>query len=353
MTNGHHHGEDVERRVLRAVRERRTMVNDAVDEDLPVAPPERLYEASRHLIEAGGKRLRPSLHLIVADAVADVEPLSADYRAFPALDGREVDVMAAAVSIELIHTFTLAHDDIMDEDPLRRGGPSVHEAYNLSTAILAGDTLFAKGFEVMGRTGAAPENELEALRRLAATCTGICEGQELDVEFEDRSDVLPEEYMEMVELKTAVLYGAAAAIPAVLLGADDETVDALYSYGIEAGTAFQIQDDVLDLTVPSDQLGKQRGSDLLEGKQTIITLHARQQGVDVDDLFFDRPADEVEDKEIERSVSELRAAGSIDFAQGRAEELVARSKERLERLPDNEASNLLAALADYLITRGY
>jgi geranylgeranyl diphosphate synthase type I len=335
-----------EARVLEAVRERRDRVNAAVEEDLPPAEPERLYAASRHLIEAGGKRLRPALVLLVAEALGGE---TGDYRAFPDLDGDEVDVMTAAVGVELIHTFTLAHDDIMDEDDMRRGERAVHREYDLATAILAGDTLFAKGFELLTATGAKPERQLAAIRRLAETCTRICEGQELDVEFEFADEVLPEEYMRMVELKTAVLYGAAAAIPAVLLGADDETVEALYQYGVESGTAFQIHDDVLDLTVPSEELGKRRGSDLLEGKRTLITLHARQHGLDVDDMLGDDPTE----ADIDAAVDALRDAGSIAFARERAEELTASSKERLDVLPESETRTLLADLADYLIHRGY
>ena len=343
MSNGER---EREARVLAALAERRERVNAAVDEDLPHAEPERLYAASRHLIEAGGKRLRPALVLLVAEALGDGP---GDYRAFPDLDGDAVDVMTAAVGVELIHTFTLAHDDIMDDDDMRRGERAVHREYDLSTAILAGDTLFAKGFELLTNTGAAPERQLAAIRRLAETCTRICEGQELDVEFEFAAEVLPEEYMRMVELKTAVLYGAAAAIPAVLLGADDETVEALYQYGVESGTAFQIHDDVLDLTVPSEDLGKRRGSDLLEGKRTIITLHARQHGIAVDDLLDEDPTE----SEIDAAVDALRETGSIEFARERAEALTASSKERLDVLPAGEARDLLADLADYLIHRGY
>jgi len=191
------------------------------------------------------------------------------------------------------------------------------------------------------------------MRLLSSTCTKICEGQSLDVAFEARDDLSPEEYLEMVERKTAVLYGAAAAIPAVLLDADDEVVDAMYSYGVESGKAFQIQDDVLDLTVPSEDLGKQRGSDLVENKETLITLHARQQGVDVDGLLDGSTVETVTEAEIDDAVAELEAAGSIDYAREMAEELTAQSKDRLDVLPDNEASDLLADLADYLISRGY
>jgi len=342
-----------EKRVLAAIGQRRELVNDAIDIDLPLQEPERLYEASRYILEAGGKRLRPTAALLVGEALANVEASEADYRAFPTVTGGEVDLMAAAVSIEVIQSFTLIHDDIMDDDNLRRGVQSVHNEYDTSTAILAGDTLYSKAFEIMADVGGKPENTLEAMRLLSSTCTKICEGQSLDVAFESRDDLSAEEYLDMVERKTAVLYGAAAAIPAVLLDADDEVVDAMYQYGVESGKAFQIQDDVLDLTVPSEDLGKQRGSDLVENKETLITLHARQQGVDVDGLLDGSTVETVTEAEIDAAVSKLEDVGSIDYAREMAEELTAQSKKRLEELPDNEASDLLADLADYLISRGY
>ena len=341
-------------RVLAAVRQRRDRVNAAIDEDLPMAEPERLYEASRYILEAGGKRLRPTAALLVAEAIADVDAdATTDYRSFPALDGEPFDLMRTAVSVEVIQSFTLIHDDIMDDDDLRRGEPAVHRAYDVETAILAGDTLYAKAFELLSDTGADPANTVEAVNRLASACTRICEGQSLDVEFENRDDVTPEEYLEMVELKTAVLYGASAAIPAVLMGADDETVEALYQYGVDSGRAFQIQDDVLDLTVPSEKLGKQRGSDLVEGKETLITLHARQQGVDVDGLVNAETPAEVSEAAVDDAVAVLEDAGSIDYAREMAEDLTERSKERLTVLPEGPARDLLADLADYLISRGY
>jgi len=341
-------------RVLAAVGQRRDRVNDALDEDLPMAEPERLYEASRYILEAGGKRLRPTAALLVAEALAEIDAdATTDYRSFPALDGERFDLMRTAVSVEVIQSFTLIHDDIMDDDDLRRGEPAVHRAYDTETAILAGDTLYAKAFELLSDTGADPSSTVEAVNRLASACTRICEGQSLDVEFENRDDVTPEEYLEMVELKTAVLYGASAAIPAVLMGAADETVEALYQYGVDSGRAFQIQDDVLDLTVPSDKLGKQRGSDLVEGKETLITLHARQQGVDVDGLVGAETPAEVSEAAVDAAVSTLDDAGSIDYAREMAEDLTERSKERLSVLPEGPASDLLADLADYLITRGY
>lgn len=345
--------ESREELVLSAVAERREEINVAIDEELPMAEPETLYEASRVLLEAGGKRLRPAMLLLVGEALADVDGSDEAYRDFPTLDGQSVDLMAAAVSIEVIHSFTLIHDDIMDDDSMRRGVPAVHRQYDVEMAILAGDTLYSKAFEIMLETQADPERTLQAMDLLATTCTHICEGQAMDVGFEDRTDVLPEEYVEMVELKTAVLYAAAAAVPAVLLGADEETVDALYQYGLCVGRAFQIQDDVLDLTVSSDQLGKQRGSDLIEGKQTLITLHARNQGVDVDGLLADADPDSVSDAEIEAAVDTLREAGSIEFAREAALDFVKEGTAHLDVLPKNDAQNLLDELADYLVERGH
>ncbi|MFC4541486.1 geranylfarnesyl diphosphate synthase [Halosolutus amylolyticus] len=345
-----------EEAVLEAVRKRREQVNDAIPDELPIQRPERLYEASRYLLDAGGKRLRPAVLLTTAEALADVEPMSRDYRSFPPVAGdaaSTIDVMAAAVSVEVIQSFTLIHDDIMDDDDLRRGVPAVHKEYDLETAILAGDTLYSKAFEIMLETGAEPDRVVEALGVLARTCTEICEGQSLDVTFEEREDVSPEEYLEMVEQKTAVLYAASACLPAVLLGADDETIDALYGYGLDIGRAFQIQDDVLDLTVPSEKLGKQRGSDLVENKQTLITVHAREHGLDVEDLVDTTDVDAVTESEIDDAVAELETAGSISYANETARDLVRQGKGRLDVLPDNEACAQLCDLADYLIERGY
>ena len=335
-----------------AITTRREHVNDALDEGLPLQDPEELYEASRYLLEAGGKRLRPTILLLVAESLTDVDIDTTDYSAFPTADDDPINVMRAAVSVEIIQSFTLIHDDIMDDDDVRRGVPAVHREFGLSTAILAGDTLYSKAFEKMLETGALPDRSVRALSELATTCTQICEGQSLDISFERRGAVTPDEYLEMVELKTAVLYAASASIPAILLGYDD-AVDPLYGYGLDIGRAFQIQDDLLDLTTPTEQLGKQRGSDLVENKQTLITVHARRNGVDVDNLVDADTVEEVTEAEIDDAVERLEDAGSIQFARERAQQLVQSGKDNLQTLPDNEARDLLEGIADYLIERSY
>ena len=330
----------------------RREINAVLDEEVPVVPPESLYRAARHLLDAGGKRLRPTILLLSAEALADVDPGSRDYRTFPTADGGHIDLLSAAVSIEIIQSFTLIHDDIMDDDDLRRGVPAVHREFDLSTAILAGDTLYAAAFEKMLATGARPERTVRALSALARTCTEICEGQSFDIEFEKRATVTSEEYLDMVELKTAVLFAAAASLPATILG-HDEAVDPLYGYGIDVGCAFQIQDDLLDLTTPTEKLGKQRGSDLVEGKRTLVTVHAREQGVDVENLVDSDSVDSVTEAEIDAAVDRLESAGSIEYARERANDLIVRGTGRLDALPDNEARSLLEGIGEYLVEREY
>ncbi|MFW6448678.1 MAG: polyprenyl synthetase family protein [Halobacteriota archaeon] len=330
-----------------AIAARREAVNEAIPTHLPVKAPERLWSASRYLLDAGGKRLRPTVLLLGAEAISGVPPESEPYRRFPTPDGEHrIDVLAAAVSVEIIQTFTLIHDDIMDADTMRRGVQTVHEAFDLETAILSGDTLYAKSFEVMLETGAPVDRGQRAIRLLAETCTAICEGQAYDVGFEGRQDVTTTDYLEMIEQKTAVLYATSASLPAILLGADDDTVDRLYDFGLEFGRAFQITDDLLDVTGDTATLGKDRGSDLLENKRTIVTIHARQQGVDIDRLVD-------EDADLERAVAAIEDAGSLAYARDLAREHVERAEAHLEVLSATPARELLAGLGPYVLEREY
>jgi geranylgeranyl diphosphate synthase type I len=339
------------RAVERAIERRREIIDEAIAEEVPITRPERLYETCRYLLDAGGKRLRPTILLLVAESLTGAGSGTADYRAMPA-DGGTVDVVRAAASVEVLHTFTLIHDDIMDDDDLRRGVPAVQEAYDSPRAILAGDALHAKAFELLSDTGAPAEQSTRAVAELSNTCLRICEGQSLDLAFEEREPAGTGEYLEMVTNKTAALYAAAASLPAILLGYET-AVDPLARYGRDVGQAFQIRDDLLDLTTPSDQLGKQRGSDLVEDKRTLITVHARAQEVDMDGLVEADSAAELDEDAIDAAVAELEAAGSLDYARRTARDLIADGQSRLGVLPDNDARARLEAIADYLLEREY
>jgi len=327
--------------------QRKDALDEHIDDVLPVEEPAELHAASRHLVDAGGKRLRPVSAMLVAEALSGESHGDIDYRAVPDGDGNEVDIIRAAYSLELVHTFSLIHDDIMDDDPLRRGVNAVHREYGDDTAILSGDYLYARGYQVLLDAGGTADRTVEASRILADTTAELCEGQARDIDFEERDEVTPDEYMQMVRGKTAALYGASAAIPAAVLGADDEIRSALHQFGTDVGMAFQICDDVLDLTGDTADLGKEQGSDLVERKQTLITLHARQQGLSEEEIYPE--TDDPED--IRAAVTRLKEVGSIDYAEDKARSLIESGKNNLEPLPDTQARAILCELSDFLIER--
>ena len=313
--------------------DRAALVTATIEKLLPVMHPRGLYEASRHLVDSGGKRLRPSMLLLAAEAAG----------------GEALALAPAAVSIELVHNFTLIHDDIMDNADVRRGRPAVHKIWGQSGAILAGDTLYSKAFQVLGMTAASPERILGAMNMLSRTCTAICEGQWLDMEFESKDRVTENEYMEMIEKKTGVLYGASAGMGGLLAGASPEVVRALDEFGRLTGMGFQLQDDVIDLLTPEEVSGKRQGGDLIEGKKTLIMIHAFSNDIVVP-VFGKKDASE---EEIFRSISILEESGSIEYARSRAEEMVAQGKRALDVLPPSPAKETMLELADYMIRRRY
>jgi geranylgeranyl diphosphate synthase type I len=292
-----------------------------------------LNTAAAHLLAAGGKRLRPAVVMLAADAVNH---------------GSSDDIIHAALALEVTHTFTLIHDDIMDDDNLRRGVPTVHTQWDLPTGILAGDVLYARAFEHICQATATDEAKVRAVNMLAKACADICEGQHMDMSFEHRTDVSESEYMEMVRKKTGVLYGAAAGIGAVLAGGNAAQVKALYSFGVNTGIAFQIQDDIIDLITPSDKSGKDRASDLREGKQTIVMIKAREKGLDL--LKYRR---ELTDADISAAIRELTDAGVLDDVKKIATDLVTASNRHLSLLPASKERQLLMDIGEYFVTRSY
>jgi len=312
---------------------RKDMIDNALNDYVPVVFPEELYRAARHLIQAGGKRLRPSVLLMAAQTVdPDI-----------AID----TIIPAAVSVELIHNFTLIHDDIMDADETRRSIETVHTKWGMSEGVLAGDALYAKAFEVLSYTRKEPDKVIKCLRLLAKACLHICEGQWLDITFEHNRNVSEADYLDMVQKKTAVLYAASLAMGGILGGGTEDEVHALWEFGIAIGISFQIRDDVLDLITPYEVLGKDRASDLTEGKMTLIMIHGLKHGLTLD------PSKLTTENEIDKAIEALQNAGSIDYAMEKARELLKVGKSRLAVIADSEAKNSLLALADHMITRVY
>lgn len=233
-------------------------INRALNAVTYPSEPQGLYEPIAYALSMGGKRLRPTLVLLAC----------AIYRNDPEV------AMPAALAIETYHNHTLLHDDLMDHADMRRGKPTVHVKWNENTAVLSGDTMLIAAFRHLIDTNCP--NKERMLSLFARTATEICEGQQHDVNFENRIDVTEEEYIEMIRLKTSVLLGCAAKLGALAGNAPDEDADTLYRFAEKIGLAFQLQDDYLDVYGDPAVFGKQIGGDILCGKKTFLLIHALQ-----------------------------------------------------------------------------
>lgn len=248
---------------------------DLINRELEVITPNveapLFYDPIRYVLNLKGKRIRPLLTLLSAEAAG----------------GRAEDGLAAAAAVELLHNFTLVHDDIMDEDELRRGLPTVHHKWDVSTAILAGDGLMGLAFQKLLESGGS--DRIIMMERMVKTMIIICEGQALDKTFEKGKMVTASEYLDMIARKTAVLLELACELGGRAVQADVETIAKLREFGYNLGLGFQIQDDLLDITASQEDLGKKVGSDLQMHKQTLLTIRLRKKLQD--DYFYDLSPD--------------------------------------------------------------
>jgi geranylgeranyl diphosphate synthase type II len=240
--------------------------------------PKNLYDPVNYILMLGGKRLRPVLTLLAADC------FEIDYN--KALD--------AALSVEVFHNFSLVHDDIMDDAPLRRGKETVHEKWDINTGILSGDVMLIMAYQLFENYKAETFQSLAKL--FSKTATEVCEGQQYDVDFETRNDVTIPEYLKMIEYKTAVLVGAAMQMGAIVAEAKVEDQEAIYDFGRYLGVAFQLQDDYLDAFGNPETFGKQVGGDIIENKKTYLYLKAlefasEQDKIQLLELFNTQPED--------------------------------------------------------------
>lgn len=312
-------------------------IDVVIDDSLSKLEPESLYESSEYLIKAGGKKFRPALTLLSCQAVG----------------GKPEKALKAAAAIELTHTFSLIHDDIMDNDDTRRGKPAVHKVWGEPLAILAGDSLFAKSFELLSQSAEdniAYERVVDALQVLTNSCINICEGQTLDMAFEDTFNVTKDEYMNMIYKKTGDLITASTTIGAIMGGASSNEIQALRTYGKQIGLAFQIQDDYIDLT-GDESIGKPVGSDLVEGKKTLMVVYALEKANKEDHDRLVELLEANDESIIPEAMEILEKYGAINYARSKAYDCVIESKQALSILPDSDAKDALFKLADFVFTR--
>lgn len=230
------------------------IIIDAIPQIVYPNHPKNLYEPIRYIMSLGGKRLRPVMVLMATELFTD--------HIYRALD--------VALAIETFHNFTLVHDDIMDNAPLRRGQQTVHEKWGVNNAILSGDVMMVESNKHLSKVDISVLKPV--LETFNTTAQGVCEGQQLDMEFEQRNDVSIEEYIEMIRLKTAVLLGGAMKLGAIVGGASATDSDLLYQFGENVGVAFQLQDDILDVYGNPEKFGKQVGGDIIANKKTFLHL---------------------------------------------------------------------------------
>ena len=241
---------------MQKIVELQTLVSNRIKEQTYSKFPHELYDPLDYIMSLGGKRMRPVLVLLAHHLYSD----------------NHEEVLDAAIAVETFHNFSLIHDDIMDAAPIRRGKPTVHEKWNQNTAILSGDVMLVKAYEHFVNY---PKEILPDLLKLFnKTAIEVCEGQQIDMMFETQNNVTVEEYIRMIELKTAVLLGCSLEIGAIIAKAPTEEAKMLYEYGRLMGIAFQLQDDYLDVYANPDKFGKQVGGDIIANKKTFLWIEA-------------------------------------------------------------------------------
>lgn len=271
------------------------LLNKQLKEEVVDREPVQLYEPITYILSLGGKRLRPILTLMTCDFFqGDIEKAK-----------------KAAMAVELFHNFSLIHDDIMDNAPIRRGKATVHEKWDINTGILSGDAMLILAYQYF--EDYEPELFRELARLFSKTAIEVCEGQQYDVDFELRDDVSLEEYIRMIDYKTAVLVGAAMKMGAIVAGASEDCREGIYQFGRNLGIAFQIQDDFLDAFGNPESFGKQVGGDIIANKKTYLYLAAingsdSSQKAELQNLFSITPMDPREKIEIVKRIYEETGA---------------------------------------------
>lgn len=284
--------------------------------------PVELYEPIRYIMSLSGKRLRPLMTLMSAAMYTD------EWK----------HALKPAQAVEVFHNFTLMHDDIMDQAPLRRGQPTVHEKWNTNIAILSGDVMLVRAYDLL--LDVENDRIRKVLARFSQTAAEVCEGQQLDINFETRWDVSEQEYLEMIRLKTSVLLGFALELGGIIGGADDESARLLYEAGVSMGVGFQLKDDLLDVYGDPAKFGKQVGGDIIANKKTFLLIEALERAQGQTRAELDRWLSEKEfDKEEKvRAVTAIYdSLGIRTLTEQKINEYFSRGFDCLERVPADPA----------------
>ena len=319
------------------------LINDYQDEflsflkeNIQKKEPKNLYEPIDYILNIGGKRLRPILTMLSADIFGQ------DYR----------KALYAALAVEIFHNFSLVHDDIMDQAPLRRGMPSVHTKWNINTGILSGDAMLILAYQYFERYNPIIFQQLAEI--FSKTALEVCEGQQYDVDFEKKEQVSIDEYIKMITYKTAVLVGAALKMGAIIAKTSDENKQKIYDFGVALGIAYQLQDDYLD-TFGDKSFGKKIGGDILQNKKTILYLKALENSSDSQKeqlIILNTKLDRNEKEKINRVTELFIATKSNLFLRSEVEAYTLKAFEILDTLEiSDEKKNILKEFGNNLMNR--
>lgn len=331
-------GDEIKRKLVKNAEP----VNEFILNILTPRDPKNLYDASSYLISAGGKRLRPYLAVKACESVGGLGKYAVPF----------------AASMEILHNFTLVHDDVMDHDDLRRGKPTVHKKFGEPMAILAGDLLFAKVYQSVldhAPPHMSSDEVVLALAKMTDAIILLCEGQALDISYPQAMDVTEKDYIDMIGGKTSALFMLCAEVGAIAGQASSTQMAALGKFAWDAGLAFQIVDDILGITADEEKLGKPVGSDIREGKKTLIMIHALA-NANKEQLKVLKKAVGVHNagaEEIEAVVKILEEIGSIQYAVGQAEKYTASAFDSIRSIPNGTSKQELIDLVNYFVQRDY
>ena len=299
--------------------------------------PRNLYDPVRYILSLGGKRLRPILTLMTADI------FGADYK----------EALNAALCVEVFHNFSLVHDDIMDDAPIRRGKETVHNKWDINTAILSGDAMLIMAYECLEPY--KNDQFVALVKLLTKTSLEVCEGQQYDIDFETRDDVTIPEYLRMIEYKTAVLVGAAMQMGAIVAKASLKDQQAIYDFGRYLGIAFQLQDDYLDVFGDPERFGKQIGGDIIENKKTYLYLKALEFSDDsnkrqLGHLYTINPTDPTDKIDAVKQI--FIASGSAEATKQAIADYTSKAFDVLETLDISESNKtILRSFGEELMNR--
>lgn len=315
--------------------EERKKIDKMLASSLKKRKPKSLYEPASYILQSSGKRLRPLLVLLSAKAAG----------------GKFKDVYNAAVAVEIMHNFTLVHDDIMDNADLRRGNQTLHKKYDLNTAILAGDSLLSIAYEFLLKD--CNGNTKAAVSAFTQGLIEVCEGQSMDTDFETRNDVQLKEYIVMITKKTAAMAKMCCELGAILVDGKKSDIKSLSNYGLNLGIAFQIQDDLLDIIGEVDKFGKTVGGDLIAGKKTFLFIKAFEKAEGQDKIDLQKMMDNkgIKPEEVQHYKNIFEKLGVLEDTKNEIRKYTNRALSSIDMISKKSETGIFHWLADSLIKR--